>query len=112
MKFFKKEMNVYIVVFITTKNLSQAKKISRQLIKEKLIACANIVQGVESVFWWQNKVDQSKEVLLIIKTKKDLFSTLVKKVKALHSYAVPEIIALPIVEGNPDYLKWLEESVK
>ena len=103
---------MHIVVFITTKNSAQAKKISHELIKEKLIACANIVQGVQSVFWWKKKVDQSQEVLLIVKTRQNLFPKLAKRVKALHSYQVPEIIALPILAGNPDYLKWIDESVE
>ena len=102
---------MYMAVFITAKDRAQAKTISDQLLDKKLIACANIVEGVESVFRWQGKIDQAKETLIILKSKQSLFKEIVKTVKAHHSYEVPEIIALPIVEGNPDYLKWIDESV-
>ncbi len=100
-----------IVVFVTAKDRAEAKKISDQLLEKKLIACANIVEGVESVFWWQGKIDQAKETLIILKSKQSLFKKIVKTVKANHSYDVPEVIALPIVDGNPDYLKWIDESL-
>ena len=100
-----------IVVLVTAKDALEARTISDQLLEKKLIACANIVEGVQSVFWWQGKIDQAKETLIILKSKQDLFKKIVKTVKAHHSYEVPEIIALPIVEGNPDYLKWIDESV-
>ena len=102
---------MYMVVFITAKDRAEAKTISDQLLEKKLIACANIVEGVESVFRWKGKIDQAKETLIILKSKQSLFKEIVKTVKAHHSYEVPEIIALPIVEGNPDYLKWIDESV-
>ena len=100
-----------IVVLITAKDTVEAKKISDQLLQDKLIACANIIEGVNSVFWWQGKIDEAKEVLLVLKSRRDLFEKIIKTVKSLHSYETPEIIALPIVEGNPDYLKWIDESV-
>jgi len=101
-----------IVVFITTQNVKQARDISLRLIKAKLAACVNIVSGVKSIFWWQGKVDSAKEALLIVKTKKSLLNRLVKTVKKLHSYDVPEIIALPIIGGNKEYLKWLNDSTR
>lgn len=101
-----------IVIFITAKDATEAKTISDRLLEEKLIACANIVEGVQSVFWWQNKIDNAKETLMILKSKQVLFEKIVKTVKAHHSYDVPEIIALPIVDGNPDYLKWIDDSVR
>ena len=100
-----------IVVFITAKDIVEAKTISDQLLEKKLIACANIIEGVQSVFWWQGKIDQAKETLIVLKSKQDLFKKIVKTVKAHHSYEVPEIIALPIIDGNPDYLKWIDEFV-
>jgi len=77
----------------------------------KLIACANIVGGIESLFWWEGKIDSAKEVLLVMKTKKVLFKKLEAKVKALHSYKTPEIIALPVTAGSSAYLKWIDNSV-
>ena len=101
-----------IVIFITTKDIDEADKIAVTLTQEKLIACANIVRGVQSVFWWEGKVNYSEETLMIIKSEERVFDKIVERVKSLHSYKVPEIIALPIVDGNPDYLKWIDESVR
>lgn len=99
-----------IVIFITTKNASEAKKISQALVRAHLVACVNIVPGIRSLFWWQGKVDSAAEVLMIAKTKKSCFKKIVKMVKSLHSYQTPEIIGLPIVDGDGAYLKWLEAS--
>ena len=99
-----------IVIFITAKDYDEATKISQSLVDNKLIACANIVSSVKSFFWWEGKVDEASEVLLILKTKKSLFKKIEKAVTTLHSYEVPEIIALPIIEGHRPYLKWVNES--
>ena len=104
-------MSRYIVIFVTAKNKAEAKKIANGLLKDRLIACANIIAGVESLFCWQGKLDQSSEVLMVIKTQQKLFKKVVSKVKLLHSYQTPEIIALPIVAGSGDYLKWIDEVV-
>ena len=101
----------YIVVLVTTKDKNQATKIAKGLLEAKLIACANIIGGVHSLFWWQGKIDSSKEVLLILKTKKSLFKKIEAKVKSLHSYQTPEIIALPIVDGSKPYLDWINSSI-
>jgi periplasmic divalent cation tolerance protein len=100
----------FIIILITTKDKKEAAKIARGLLEAKLIACANIVGGVQSLFWWQGKIDSSKEVYLILKTKKILFKKVAAKVKSLHSYQTPEIIALPIIAGSKDYLQWLDSS--
>ncbi len=102
----------YIVVFVTAKDKQEAQIIADGLLKQKLIACANILEGVQSLFWWQGKIDKAQEVLLVLKTKKILFTKLTKAVKAVHSYQTPEIIALPIVAGDKDYLKWIEDSLR
>src|SRR3989338_2477032 len=103
---------MYSIVFITAKDNEEAKRIAHGLLKEKLIACANIIPGVQSMFWWEGKIDEAGEALLILKTKRSLIKKVIKTVKVLHSYQVPEVIALPIIEGNKDYLKWVNESVK
>jgi len=100
------------VVFITTPSIKEARLIARTLVKEKLAACVNIVRVVESVFFWEGKIEQAKESLLIVKTRKARLSQLIKRVKSLHSYQVPEIISLPISAGNGDYLKWLADCTK
>ncbi len=101
---------MHIVIFITAKNVKEANKIAEKLIKEKLVACANVIKGVKSIFWWEKKINKADEVLLILKSKKDCFNKVVKATTLLHSYDVPEIIALPIIDGNRGYLKWIEES--
>jgi len=103
---------MHIVIFITTSHKKEAQRIAEQLIKNRLAACVNIVNNIESVFWWQARVDKAKEVLLLIKSKRQNFKKIVKLVKSLHSYEVPEIIALPIVGGEEKYLKWIDESVR
>ena len=101
-----------IVVLITAKNEREAKKISSKLLEKKLIACCNIIKGVKSFFWWQGKIGSASEALLILKTKKNLFQKIINLVKKLHSYEVPEIIALPIIAGDKNYLKWIDASVE
>ena len=98
-----------IVVLITASNEEEAAKIARALVEEKLAGCVNIIKNIRSIYSWKNAVEDEAETLMIAKTQKALFSTLMKKVKELHSYSVPEVIALPIVEGSEDYLKWLQE---
>jgi periplasmic divalent cation tolerance protein len=102
----------YIIVFVTTANKMEAERISRTLVEERLVACANIVNPVASFFHWKGNIDCADECLVIMKSKYDLFATLEQRVKALHSYEVPEILALPIVEGSADYLTWLSENLK
>ena len=103
---------MYIVVFVTTKNIEEAEKIARKLVEEKLVACANILNGVKSIFQWEGKMDHAQETLLILKSRQELFPKIVKAVKSVHSYQLPEIIALPIVEGSEDYLNWIKEETK
>ncbi len=101
-----------IIVLITSKNKSEAKKIARFLLEKRLAACVNIVPRVTSLFWWEGKIDQTAETLLIVKTKKKVFCELSAAVKSAHSYSVPEIIAVSIKDGLPDYLKWIDDSLK
>ena len=101
-----------IVIFITASNKKEAQRIAKELIRQKLAACVNIVSGIESLFWWQAKVKRAREVLLIVKTKKELLNKLIRLVKSLHSYKVAEIIALPIIGGNSDYLNWIDDVTK
>lgn len=103
---------MYIVVFVTASSTQEAEKIASGLLKEKLTACVNIIEKAHSHFWWQGKIDRAQEALLIIKTRKPLFNKLLKKVKSLHSYAVPEIIALPVIAGNRQYLDWIDDSTR
>ena len=106
------DQSKYVVVLVTAKDVAEAQKIAKGLLEAKLVACANLVFEVQSFFRWQGKIDKANEVLLVLKAPADKFTEIIKKVKSLHSYDVPEVIALPIIAGNEDYLKWLDESVK
>ena len=99
-----------IVVFITVPDEEMAVAIARALIETRLAACANLIKGVRSIYSWQGNIEDDTEVLMIIKTRKELFDKLKLKVKELHSYEVPEVIAFPIIAGLDDYLKWLRNS--
>lgn len=99
------------VILITCANNEEANRIAEALIRERKAACVNIIRSLESVFWWEGKLDRAQESLLIVKTKKESFEAVEKLVKQLHSYSVPEIIALDITEGEKKYLNWINESV-
>jgi periplasmic divalent cation tolerance protein len=101
-----------IVIFITTASADEAHSIADLLLNQRKVACVNIIPEVDSLFWWQGKLDSAQESLLIIKTKASLLSEIVRSVREIHSYDVPEIIALPIVGGNRDYLEWIGREVK
>jgi periplasmic divalent cation tolerance protein len=101
-----------IVIFITAPNEDEAASIARSLVEARLAACANIVRNIRSIYTWQGSIQDDNEVLMMVKTRKSLFSKVSVKVRELHSYDVPEIIALPIIDGSPDYLNWLKESTE
>jgi len=100
------------LTFVTCKDLKQAKGIARALVKERLAACVNVVPGVASIYAWEGKLEESREVLLVIKSRRALSGRLASRVRALHSYSVPEVVTVPIASGNPDYLKWIRESTR
>jgi periplasmic divalent cation tolerance protein len=97
-----------MVILITAGSEEEAHKIAESLVKRKKAACVNIVPRVDSLFWWEDGLNSTQENLLLVKTKESLFSEIVELVKRMHSYEVPEIIALPIIAGSEDYLKWLD----
>ena len=103
---------MYIVILITVSKKEEAKKIAAKLLKEKLAACVNIVDKVESLFWWQGKINKAAESLMMIKSTKAKFGKIVKSVLSVHSYTVPEIIAFPIIAGHKPYLDWIDASIR
>lgn len=105
------EESAYIVILITTADAKEAQQISRVLLEQRKAACVNIISNVDSSFWWEGKIDSARENLLIVKSKASLLPEIINLVKKTHSYTVPEIIALPIIGGNQDYLDWIEKSV-
>ncbi len=103
---------MYIVVLVTTSSKKEAQKIAVSLIKQKLAACVNVLDKVDSVFFWENKVQKAKEYLLIIKSTRAKFTQIAKLIKSLHNYKVPEIIALPIIVGDKPYLRWIDATLR
>lgn len=101
-----------IVVLVTCRNRQQARKIAQGLVEAQLAACVNVTSHVESIYRWKGKIKGDREYLLVIKTRRDLFPAVEAAVRALHSYENPEVIALPIVEGSSEYLKWMDESLE
>jgi len=108
-----KEVKVmeYSVVFITAPDEEEAARIARIIVEERIAGCVNIVKGIRSIYSWEGKVEDEHEVLMIVKTNRELFTELEKRVKELHSYSVPEIISLPVMEGSPEYLEWLKHEL-
>ena len=100
-----------LIVLCTCEQKLQAGQISEALVQERLAACVNVVPGVQSVYRWKGEIERAEEVLLLIKTTAERFSRLTERIHQLHSYTVPEIIALPIVNGSETYLAWLEGEV-
>jgi periplasmic divalent cation tolerance protein len=102
----------HIVVFITVDTQENAQKIIGKLLNERKAACVNIIPKVESRYWWQGKIESSDELLLIVKTRVELLDELITLVKQNHPYTVQEIIAIPIVGGNADYIKWVDRETR
>jgi len=100
------------MVFATFSNIDEARKISKILLDDKVVACTNLIQGVSSHFWWRGSINNAKETLLIAKTEQTCFNRVESIIKKIHSYEVPEIIAVPILQGHEPYFKWISESVK
>jgi len=100
-----------IVVFSTCGSREEAEKLARQLLEARLAACVSVIMQVQSFYWWQGKIEDSQEWLLMIKTSRDLFDKLRSALETAHSYELPEVLAVPIVEGSPNYLAWLEREL-
>ncbi|NIM17255.1 MAG: divalent cation tolerance protein CutA [Candidatus Aminicenantes bacterium] len=105
-------MSEYVQITTTTDSKELAQKIAETLVEKKLAACAQISGPITSIYEWKGKVENEEEWYCVIKTRKNLYQEVEENIKALHPYEVPEIIALPIVEGNKAYLAWINEVVK
>ena len=101
-----------VLVYITAATRAEADKICSALVAEKLAACANVLEGVNSLFHWQGRIDSSREVLCMLKSTREKFAALNRRALELHSYDTPCVVALPIIDGNPDFLAWIAESCK
>ncbi len=101
---------MYYLVYITCSNFEEAKKIGRKLIEERLAACVNIIEKINSIFWWQGKIEDTNESLLIAKTNEKNLDDLINRVKELHSYTIPAILAIKIEKGYEAFLRWLDKE--
>ncbi len=102
----------FIVIYCSVPNKKEGKEIAKILVESQLAACVNIIDKMESIFSWDGEFCEEKEALLIIKTKKELFENVKLMIQKLHSYTVPEVIALPIIEADDTYLKWIAHETK
>ncbi len=100
-----------VVVLVNCSNLEEAGLMGRHLVAKRLAACVNLVPGVRSWYWWEGKVVEDTEVMVMIKTSRERLAELEKEVVRLHSYAVPEVIALQVVDGSQNYLNWIDFSL-
>ena len=103
--------NAYCVVFCTCPDAESAKKIANHITQIKLATCTNIIPHLNSIYFWENKLTEGTEVLMVIKTRQEKLEELEKAVLALHPYKFPEFIALPIIYGNKHYLEWMDEAI-
>lgn len=105
-------MKDVVVVLVTCGKGAEARRIARTLVAERLAACVNIVPRIESIYRWKGRVERAREVLLAIKTTRRRYPALERRVRELHSYDLPEIVALPLHAGSASYLRWVAESVE
>jgi periplasmic divalent cation tolerance protein len=101
-----------VFVYVTAGDREAALELGRALVEERLAACANVIERMESVYWWQGELEQSREAVLILKSRANLVEALTERVRALHDYDCPCVVALPILGGNPDYLSWIAAETK
>lgn len=97
-------------VYVTARDAAEAKRIGRTVVAERLAACANVLDGMSSVYWWQGKIEEATEAVLILKTTTKRFEELMARIKALHSYETPAIVAWPIAAGSAEYLDWIGDE--
>lgn len=100
------------LLYVTCSSEEEALKIGSTLVEERLAACANVLGRTTSLFWWEGKLQRESEVALILKTRSELVEQATQRVKALHSYSVPCVVALPIAAGNPDFLDWITKETE
>jgi periplasmic divalent cation tolerance protein len=100
-----------IVVLTTCANEKEAEKLARALLDDRLAACVNVIPRMRSLYHWKGTIESADECLLLIKSSRELFEPLSTALRKLHSYEVPELLALPVVDGEPNYLNWLESSI-
>jgi periplasmic divalent cation tolerance protein len=98
------------LVYMTAGSLEEARKIGKEIVSQRLAACVNIIDHMNSFYWWEGEVQDDREVIIIAKTREDLVPELTQKVVSLHSYDCPCVVSIPLVGGNPDFLKWIADE--
>lgn len=96
------------LVYVTTPTQAEAESLARLAVEGRLAACANILPGMRSLYWWQDKLESADETVLLLKTTAELAPALIRALTEAHSYDCPCVVALPIATGNPDFLRWIE----
>jgi len=104
-------MEKYIQIYTTTNKKESAESISQAFIEKRLAACAQVVGPIKSTYWWQGAIEQGEEWLCLIKSKFSLYKQIEETIKKMHPYTVPEIIAVPVLAANPDYLSWMDAEL-
>ena len=102
----------FIVILSTVGSADEASRIAEKLVGSHLVACVNILSGIQSIYWWNNALQKDQELLMIMKTERSKFEDVKKAIRSLHSYEVPEIISLSIENGLEEYLAWIENSLR
>ena len=103
---------MYVLVYITTSGEKESKKIGRIIVEERLAGCVNIIPTIESLYWWKGEIEEDSESILIAKTKVSNIENIIKRVKEIHSYENPAILAIPIIEGSKSYLDYLDGEIR
>lgn len=103
---------MYVLLYITASDADEAKKIGRELVRRRLAACANVVEKIHSTYWWEGKIEEDCEALLILKSRKDKIPEITRAVREIHSYENPAVVALPILGGSEDFLEWIGSEVR
>ncbi len=101
-----------VMVYMTAANLFEARKIGESIVSDRLAACVNIIDGAQSIYWWQGKIQHARETVIIAKTRKELLSMLIDRVRSLHSYDCPCVVALPIDAGYDPFLDWVTAETR
>ena len=100
------------MIYVTTSSPEEAERIGRTLVQERLAACVNLIEGMRSLYWWEGTVQEGREVVLIAKSTAERVPALIARVKSLHSYTCPCVVTLPLLEGNPDFMAWIERETQ
>jgi len=104
-------MPKYIQIITTTESKEDAARIAKELVKKRLVACAQVIGPIQSTYWWKGEIESSEEWLCLMKSREDLYPNLEKAIKDIHPYEIPEILAFPVLTGHEPYMRWMDEEM-